>query len=222
MYPSRSSTVMSLRTVALDTPSLREPATRWDPTGSAVSTYSSTTARRIAALRSSRSIGSVDPMIQSIPSIPSFPSIPSIPSPRTGTRPARDADRPGARLLALDSTECQRRSCGCPSAHGALDQRRIARRDDAGRLLVGDREPDHRAVDPERGDARVRTEHTGRDRPLRARAAHQRPELVRPIGGQRPEIVLEEEPVAAGEEHDAGLERAVRRGEGHLVGARVA
>src|SRR5512132_1106967 len=62
MYPSRSSTVMSLRTVALDTPSLRERATRWDPTGSAVSTYSSTTARRIAALRSSRSVGSVDPI----------------------------------------------------------------------------------------------------------------------------------------------------------------
>ncbi len=60
MYPSRSSTVMSLRTVALDTPSLRERATRWEPTGSAVSTYSSTTARRIAALRSSRSVGSID------------------------------------------------------------------------------------------------------------------------------------------------------------------
>src|SRR5215211_7071571 len=62
MYPSRSRTVMSLRTVALDTPSLREPATRWDPTGSAVSTYSSTTARRIAAFRSSRSVESIGPI----------------------------------------------------------------------------------------------------------------------------------------------------------------
>src|SRR6267154_214548 len=73
MYPSRSSTVMSLRTVALDTPSLREPATRWDPTGSAVSTYSSTTARRIAALRSSGSIGSVD-SVDSDPIDPIDPS----------------------------------------------------------------------------------------------------------------------------------------------------
>src|SRR5437763_12958270 len=73
MYPSRSSTVMSLRTVALDTPSLREPATRWDPTGSAVSTYSSTTARRIAALRSSRSIGSVGAIDPTVPVDPVDP-----------------------------------------------------------------------------------------------------------------------------------------------------
>src|SRR5262249_4932717 len=51
---------MSLRTVALDTPSLRDRATRWEPTGSAVSRYSSTTARRIAALRSARSIRPTD------------------------------------------------------------------------------------------------------------------------------------------------------------------
>src|SRR6266487_3076709 len=78
MYPSRSSTVMSLRTVALDTPSLREPATRWDPTGSAVSTYSSTTARRIAALRSSRSIGSVDPVDPIGPVDPVDPHVPEL------------------------------------------------------------------------------------------------------------------------------------------------
>src|SRR5437764_5617467 len=187
MYPSRSSTVMSLRTVALDTPSLREPATRCDPTGSAVSTYSSTTARRIAALRSSRSIGSVDPVD---PIGPSIPVSPVVASSWTGTRSARDADRPGARLLALDSTECQRRSCGWGSAHDALDQRRTAGRGGAGRLLVADREGDDRPLDPERGDARVGAEHPDRDRPVLARAAHQRPELVRPVGWQCPEVVL--------------------------------
>src|SRR5260370_19936239 len=137
MYPSRSSTVMSLRTVALDTPSLREPATRWDPTGSAVWTYSSTTARRIAALRSSRSIGSVDPI---------GPVDPSVPEPSDRTRPARDANRPGARLLALDSTACQRRRARRAPPHCAPPQRAGAPRGGCPRaLLAGDRTADPRA-----------------------------------------------------------------------------
>ena len=48
---------MSLRTVALDTPRPRERAIVCDPTGWAVVMCSSTMARRIAALRSSSSIG---------------------------------------------------------------------------------------------------------------------------------------------------------------------
>src|SRR5262249_2748554 len=59
MNPSRSSTVMSLRMVALLTPRPLERATVWDPTGCAVSTYSSTIARRIEAFRSSSSSWSV-------------------------------------------------------------------------------------------------------------------------------------------------------------------
>src|SRR4249919_2395602 len=213
MYPSRSSTVMSLRTVALDTPSLRERATRWEPTGSAVSTYSSTTARRIAALRSSRSVGSID-------SIDPIGPIPT-PTPRTGTRPARDADRPGARLLALDSTECQRLSGDCRLAHAALDQRRVARGDGTGRLLVGDRERGDRALHPEGGHPRVRPEHAGRDRPLRSRTARERPQLIGPIGGERPEVVRDEEAFSVGEVHGASLERTVRRGQRHLGGVGV-
>ena len=58
MYPSRSSTVISLRTVALETFMPGERATVCEPTGCAVATCSSTMARRIADFRSSRSIGS--------------------------------------------------------------------------------------------------------------------------------------------------------------------
>ncbi len=47
---------MSLRTVAADTPSPAVLVTVWEPTGWAVSTYCSTMARRMAALRSSSSV----------------------------------------------------------------------------------------------------------------------------------------------------------------------
>src|SRR4051794_1614199 len=57
--PSRSSWVMSLRTVALDTPRSREVVTVWDATGWAVRTYSSTTAFRTVARRSVASIASI-------------------------------------------------------------------------------------------------------------------------------------------------------------------
>ena len=53
--PSRSSWVMSLRTVALDTPKSRESVTVWDATGCAVRTYSSTTALSTVARRSAAS-----------------------------------------------------------------------------------------------------------------------------------------------------------------------
>ena len=59
-YPSRSRTPISLRTVADDTdmPGIRDTAT--DPTGWAVWMYSSTTARRMAALRSSSTLALKD------------------------------------------------------------------------------------------------------------------------------------------------------------------
>ena len=50
---------MSLRTVADDTLTPGASATWPDPTGWAVSMYSSTTARRMAALRSSSIVGSI-------------------------------------------------------------------------------------------------------------------------------------------------------------------
>src|SRR5438093_11781959 len=80
MSPSRSRTVISFRTVALETPSSRERAIVWEPTGCAVSTYSSTIARKICDLRSSSSAIALD------------------------SRSAGDA---WGRRLALQSTECQ-------------------------------------------------------------------------------------------------------------------
>ena len=56
MKPSRSSTDISLRTVAAETPRPALWVTVWEPTGCALSTYCSTIARRIAALRSSSSV----------------------------------------------------------------------------------------------------------------------------------------------------------------------
>src|SRR3954452_8553141 len=53
---SGSSWVMSLRTVALDTPRSRDVVTVWDATGCAETTYSSTTALRTVARRSVASI----------------------------------------------------------------------------------------------------------------------------------------------------------------------
>src|SRR5438093_3939015 len=52
-YPSRSRAAMSLRTVAGEAPTLPSRTTWLDPTGWAVSMYSSTMALRMAALRSS-------------------------------------------------------------------------------------------------------------------------------------------------------------------------
>src|SRR5882724_1562637 len=56
MYPSRSSSDISLRTVAAETPSPVVLVTVCEPTGCAVSTYCSTIARSTAALRSSSSV----------------------------------------------------------------------------------------------------------------------------------------------------------------------
>src|SRR3954454_19377468 len=53
MKPSRSSTLISLRTVAADTSSERRATTVCEPTGCAVATYSPTIAPKIFDLRSS-------------------------------------------------------------------------------------------------------------------------------------------------------------------------
>src|SRR5215471_10785773 len=156
---------MSFRTVALDTPSRRERATRWEPTGSAVSMYSSTTARRIAALRSSRSIGPTDVISTRFYRVPGAVG-----------RPA--------------------------SAHGALDHRGVARRRHSRSLLVRDRERDDGALDAKGSDSGVRAEDTGRDRPRRLCVAHEGPQLVRPIGRQWSQVVIDEEAVAVGEVDD--------------------
>src|SRR5680860_527481 len=95
---------MALRTVALETPRRREVATVWDPTGWAVSTYSSTIARRISAFRDSimpRSLtagrGTRPAGARSLSELPSLAPLASVAA-RAGS---------GARLLAVECTECQ-------------------------------------------------------------------------------------------------------------------
>ena len=91
---------MSLRTVALETPRPRERAIVCDPTGWAVVMCSSTMARRIAALRSSSSIGT---RFYRVP-VPTW----STPAFRSGTEP-----------VFLGTSRYSVRARGIPFGHGA-------------------------------------------------------------------------------------------------------
>src|SRR5262245_13753737 len=141
---------MSLRTVALDTPSLRLRATRWDPTGSAVSMYSSTTARRIAALRSSSSVGSLVSFVAIGVDL------------AISQAPAQSRSRAAARGDRLECSPVSTRLYRVPGAvgrpasvHGALDHGLAAGRRHTRHRLVRDREGDDRAVGAEGGDSGV-------------------------------------------------------------------
>src|SRR3982751_2989820 len=92
---------ISLRTVALDTPSSAPRATVAEPTGCPVSTYSSISALRMAALRSSMAL----PPKSTDPGVPNGRSAGGMDSEEAGgglvgqEPPGRDEDDPSAPAL---------------------------------------------------------------------------------------------------------------------------
>src|SRR2546421_975279 len=188
---------MSLRTVALDTPRFRVRATRCDPTGWAVSTYSSTTARRIAALRSSI----------------------AIPVPLPATCPIA--------MLAV-STQVYRVPmviAGLPfsgSVDGAVRHRRVGRGDNAGRLLLGDREPKDGAAHAERRDIWIGPEHARRDDARRLALPDSGPELVGELRRQPAQVALHQVALAVGQVDDPRRQRTIGRRQPDLRRVRIA